>query len=88
MGLHKNYVKKQLQNPRYREIYEIEKEIARITVEIQKLRMQQGISQSELAKKAHLTQQQVSAIEHGSNITLKTLLQIGHVLGLKLSIQQ
>lgn len=86
MGLHKNYLKKQLQNPKFKELYDIEREIADLAVEIQNLRIQKGFSQAELAQRAHLTQQQVSSIEHGTNYTIKTLLQISKVLNLKIKI--
>ena len=86
MGLHKTYLKKQLQNPKFKELYDIERKLADLAVEIQNFRIQKGISQAELAQMAHLTQQQVSAIEHGTNFTMKTLLQISKVLNLKIKL--
>ena len=86
MGLHKKYLKKQLQNSKFKEFFDVERELADLAVKIQNLRIKKGISQAELAQMAHLTQQQVSAIEHGTNFTLKTLLQIGKVLDLKIKL--
>ena len=85
--LHKEYVDKQLKNAQFKKLYDIESEIARLSVAIQQARIQKGLTQADLARQAHLSQQQISAIEKGSNVTLKTLLQVGHVLGLKIQFQ-
>ena len=37
-------------------------------------RKQSGLSQKELAQKAHITQQQLSRIEHGTNCNMLTFL--------------
>lgn len=85
--LHKKYLDKQLKKPQFKKLYNIESEIARLSVAIQQARIQKGLTQADLAQQAHLSQQQISAIEKGSNVTLKTLLQVGHVLGLKIQFQ-
>ncbi|HRZ27838.1 MAG TPA: helix-turn-helix transcriptional regulator [Spirochaetota bacterium] len=85
--LHKEYIAKQLKDKKFKKAYDIESEIARLSVEIQQARIKLRLSQADLARQAKLTQQQVSAIEKGSNVTLKTLLQIGKVLGLKIEFQ-
>ncbi|HSA15672.1 MAG TPA: helix-turn-helix transcriptional regulator, partial [Spirochaetota bacterium] len=74
--LHKEYIAKQLKDKKFKKAYDIESEIARLSVEIQQARIKLRLSQADLARQAKLTQQQVSAIEKGSNVTLKTLLQI------------
>ncbi|HOW83173.1 MAG TPA: helix-turn-helix transcriptional regulator, partial [Spirochaetota bacterium] len=71
--LHKEYIAKQLKDKKFKKAYDIESEIARLSVEIQQARIKLRLSQADLARQAKLTQQQVSAIEKGSNVTLKTL---------------
>jgi len=85
--LHRKYLDKQLKDQQFKKLYDIESEIARLSVAIQQARIEKGLTQADLAKQAHLSQQQISAIEKGSNVTLKTLLQVGNVLGLKIQFQ-
>lgn len=77
------YLEEQLKDEDFKEDYNFEKKIAEMAVKIQKTRIDNGISQQELAKKAHITQQQLSGVENGSNYTIKTLFKICKALGLK-----
>ena len=86
MKTHKNYLKKELTSERFKESYCAEKMIADISIKIQQERQKQGLSQKELAEKAHLKQQQVSAIENGANPTLKTVFQVCEALNLKIKL--
>lgn len=79
---HSTYLKKQLENPKFKKGYEQELRIAKMAIEIAKIREELGLSQAELAKKAKLKQQQISAIENGSNTTIKTMFQIFIALGI------
>ena len=49
-----------------------------------KRRIEKGLTQAELAKKANLTQTQISRIENGELGNLNTLLKVLNVLDLKI----
>jgi len=46
-----------------------------------------GISQAELARKAHITQQQFSKVENGNNCNMQTFIRVCTALGLKLNYE-
>ncbi len=79
----KKRLEEDLKDPEFRKAYVVEKALADIAVKIQIEREKSGLSQTELAKQAHITQQQLSNIENGKNFTVKTLLQIASVLNIK-----
>lgn len=58
-------------------------------LELAQLRKKSGISQSELAKKLHISQSAISQIESAKNLQLDTLANYVQALGgrLKLSIE-
>ena len=80
---HNKYLKEKTKNKDFELDFLFEKKMAELALKIQKGRIKIGISQQELARKAHVTQQQLSSIEHGSNYTVKTLFKICNALGLK-----
>lgn len=47
------------------------------------LRINEGLSQRELAQKANVSNQSVSKLEHGGNLRPATLKKIADVLGVK-----
>lgn len=53
---------------------------------IQQARMEQGITQTDLAERADIAQSAVSAIENGKNtILLRTLIELMNELGIELT---
>ena len=46
------------------------------------------LSQKELAKKANITQQQLSKVENGINYYMTTFLKICHVLNMKIGFKK
>ncbi|MFH0977643.1 MAG: helix-turn-helix transcriptional regulator [Spirochaetota bacterium] len=86
MQTHKEYLDKQLKNPAFKEGYLREKKLVEFAVRIQQERQKLGLSQQELAKKAHVSQQQLSSIENGANYTIKTFLKITDALQINLSL--
>ena len=86
MKTHGNYLKKEQANEKFNESYMTEKMITDISIKIQRARQKQGLSQKELAEKAHIKQQQVSAIENGANPTLRTVFQVCEALNLKIKL--
>jgi transcriptional regulator with XRE-family HTH domain len=77
-----------LKDKKFKKLFEEELKLARIMVAIQEEREKKGMSQADVAKEAHITQQQMSKIENGENCTLSTLLKVCQALGLELVIQK
>jgi len=82
MRTFKAHLQEKLQNQRFRELFDEERELLRIGLEIAEARTGMGMSQTELAKRAKVTQQQVSKIENGANCNVLTLLRVCRVLNL------
>ncbi|EOQ90069.1 DNA-binding helix-turn-helix protein [Leptospira yanagawae serovar Saopaulo str. Sao Paulo = ATCC 700523] len=83
----KNHLDNKLKSKSFKEKFEEEKELVNISIKLQTLREKKGLSQSDLAKKAHVTQQQLSKIENGVNCNLSTFLKVCHALDLEISIK-
>lgn len=81
-------LKENLKDKKFKALYEKELQLARIMVAIQEEREKKGYSQSEIAKEAHITQQQMSKIENGENCTITTLIKVCQALGLDLVLQR
>ncbi len=86
MKSHKHYLKEQLKDPEFKKGYLYEKKMAEIAIKIQDARQKQGLSQQELAQRAHVTQQQLSSIENGSNYTMRTFLKIREALRINIPL--
>lgn len=85
MKTHKQYLTEQMKDPVFKKGYLYEKKMAEFAIKIQEARQKQGLSQQELAKKARVSQQQLSSIENGANYTIKTFLKITDALKIHLS---
>jgi len=82
MKTFKAHLREKLKVPEFKEMFDEETELLRIGLEIAEARKKMGISQTELAKRAHVTQQQVSRIENGVNSNVLTLLRVCRALSL------
>lgn len=82
MRTFKAHLQKKLQDQEFKELFDEERELVRIGLEITEARAKVGISQTELAKRARVTQQQISKIENGVNCNVLTLLRVCRVLSL------
>jgi HTH-type transcriptional regulator / antitoxin HipB len=82
-----DHVKEKLQDQELRTLFEEEKEIFRIGFLVAEARAASCLNQAELARKAHITQQQLSRIENGSNCNLATLLKVCRALGLAMVLK-
>ncbi len=82
------WLNEQLQDKKFKKAYEEEDIRARLALRIAELRQKKGISQAQLAKKLHTTQQAVSDIENfkRANITLLTLQKIARALNTRLVV--
>lgn len=85
MKTHKQYLTEQMKDPDFKKGYLYEKKMAEFAIKIQEARQKQGLSQQELAKKARVSQQQLSSIENGANYTIRTFLKITDALKIHLS---
>jgi len=85
MKTFKKHLNEKLDNPDFQEIYDEEKKLLEISLRIHDEREKNGLSQNEVAKKAHITQQQLSKIENGENCNILTLLKVCNALGLELN---
>ena len=83
-----SHLKEKLKSKRFKKLYEEEKELLEISIKILEVRQSQNISQQELAKRASITQQQLSRIENGMNFNIKTLLKLCEALDLTLDFKQ
>jgi len=83
----KEHLNSKIKDKSFKEKFKEEKELVNISLELQTLREKKGLSQSDLAKKAHVTQQQLSKIENGINCNLTTFLKVCHALDLEISIK-
>jgi HTH-type transcriptional regulator / antitoxin HipB len=81
------YLKEQLKNPAFKEFYKEEKELVELAFKLNEERRKRGETQSEVAKKAHLTQQQYSKIENGENCNILTYLKASKAIGYRLTLE-
>lgn len=80
----RQHLKEQLKNPKFKKAYKREDFSARVALEIAENREKYHITQKELARRMHTTQQAVSRIEKGGqNITIAMIEKISEALGKK-----
>ena len=80
------HLNEKLKNPKFKKMYEEEKNLLELGLAIMEAREQKGISQRELAQKSHITQQQLSKIENGINCNMLAFIRVSSELGLGLKI--
>ena len=73
MRTFKAHLKEKLKNKNFKEIYDEEKKLIDLSLQIYEIREDAGLSQHEVAENAHITQQQLSKIESGINSELSTM---------------
>lgn len=83
-----DYKQKKLENPEFKKAYEeLEVEYA-IMDEMLRLRVETGMSQSQLSAKTGITQPDISKLENGkANPSISTLKKVARAFGKKLRIQ-
>lgn len=86
MNSFKRHLNEKLKDRRFKRIYEEEKELADLSLQILTTREHMGLSQKEVAERARITQQQLSKIENGINCNLATFLKVCNALGLKIDL--
>ena len=84
MKTFREHLNTKLKDKEFKQLYDEEREMLEISMQLLNARKNLGLSQQELAKKAHITQQQLSRIESGMNCNLLTFLKLCHALRVKL----
>lgn len=82
----KSHLKESLKNETFKEAFEEEKELLEFSLKLQEERKKAGLSQKDLALAAHLTQQQVSKVENGTNCNIMTYLKASRAIGFHLRL--
>jgi DNA-binding XRE family transcriptional regulator len=86
MQTFRGHLEEKLKNERFQRLYEEERELAELSLKILEIRQQMGLSQKEVAKRANITQQQLSRVESGINCNMSTFLRICHALDLTVGL--
>ena len=81
-----DYLNKRLENKEFKNSFDNEVNKLESAVALTKLREEQGLSQRELARLAHVPQSTIARIEKGSNTSVDTLIKIATALGKELKI--
>lgn len=82
-------LKEDLKNKEFRKAFDEEDVYTRLAVQIAKIREEQGLSQKDLAKRLHTSQQMVSRLEDSANrsLSIQTLAKLAKALHKKLKIR-
>ena len=81
------YLNKKLKNEKFKLLFEEEKDLMELALLLNKTREKNGKSQSEVAKEAQLTQQQLSKVENGVPCNIRTFIKACHANGYKLALK-
>jgi len=84
-----DYLKEKMKDKEFRELFQQEYKKLMIGFKIAQLRQKEGLSQRQLAKKIHTSQQAISRLESGTyrGYTISILEKIALVLGRTLDIK-
>lgn len=82
----KKHLSENLKDEQFKNLYEQELELSRISLKIHEEREKKQLTQKQLSSIAGITQQQLSKIENGISCNISTLLKACKALNLKLEI--
>jgi len=82
----RKHLAEEMKNPEFKRAFEEEKRLLELSYAIVEAREQKGLTQRELAKKSHVTQQQLSKIENGVNCNMLTFIKVSSALGLGITV--
>jgi len=82
-------LKEDLKDPEFRRAFDEEEIYASLAIQIAKIRQKEKLTQQELAKRLHTTQQTVSRLEnvHNKSYSLGTLIKLARVLDKRLKVE-
>ena len=88
MIAYRSHLNRKLKDRAFREHFDEEKQLLELALRIHEVRENIGMSQATLARRAGITQQQLSRLESGSNCNVSTLLKVCHALHIRVSLKQ
>lgn len=85
----KKILQEKLANSEFKAAFDKESKLASLAIEIAKRREKKGLTQRQLARRAEISQQQVSRVEKAgvSGMNLKTLVKVCDALDLDISLK-
>ena len=83
----KGHLEGKLRDDHFRRLFAEEKQLAQLSLQILQVRQHLGLSQQEVAKKANITQQQLSKLERGANCNVATFLKVCNALGVSVELE-
>ena len=85
----KDRLKEDLKDPEFRKAFDEEEIYASLAIQVAKIRQEEKLTQAELAKRLHTTQQTVSRLEgiHNQSCSLATLIKLARVLNKRLKVE-
>jgi len=85
----RNRLKEDLKNPEFRKAFDEEEVYASLAIQIAKIRQREKMTQLELARRLHTTQQTISRLEdvHNKSYSLQTLIKLAEALNKKLKVK-
>lgn len=83
----RDQLKTKLKDKKFAEGFEKELQAARLAAEIAAARDKQGMTQSDLASRAHITQQQLSKVENAKACKVETLIKVADALGMEVTLK-
>ena len=85
----KDCLREELKNKEFKKVFEEEEIYASLSIQTAKIRQKGGLTQKELAKRLHTTQQTVSRLEniHNRSYSLRTLIELAQALDKRLKIE-
>ena len=85
----KDHLQEELKNPEFKEAFDEEDVYASVAIALARLRIKEGLTQKDLAKRMHTSQQMVARLENLDNksCSLKTLIKAAAVLNKRLVVR-
>lgn len=80
-------IENELQDPEFAKAYEEEGERLETALTLYRAREAAGLTQKELATRAHTTQATIARIENGQNVSVDKMAQLAQALGKKLRVE-
>ena len=84
----RGHLREKLKNERFRLLYEEEQQRVALALKIFRMREEMGLSQKEVARRAKITQQQLSRLENGNNCNLTTFLKVCRALDMEIEVER
>jgi len=84
----RDQLNKKLESKSFKKGFNKELQAARLAVSIAQAREKEGLTQSGLARKAHITQQQLSKVENAKACTTETLFKVCEALDMELVLSK